>query len=70
MDDRRYGFFRWALVVIAGVVVFAVALSALLWIIGAVFGLVPVVLRLLVLFGVVGAAWWLLTGRRRTSRLR
>jgi hypothetical protein len=70
MDDkRRYGPLRWALFIVAGAVAFAIALSALFWIVGLIFHLVPTILRLAVILGVAGAVWWLVTGRRRPSRL-
>jgi hypothetical protein len=70
MDDtRRYGLFRWVLVIVASLAAFALALSALFWVIGLMFHLIPMVVRLAVILGLAAAVWWLVAGRRRPSRL-
>jgi CHASE2 domain-containing sensor protein len=69
MHELRHSAFRMVLLVAAGVAVGILAISALVWIVGALFHLVPLLVRLGLFVGLVAAVWWLVAGRRRSSRL-
>jgi hypothetical protein len=68
-DELRHGPLRMVLMIAAGVAVAILGISALFWMLGAIFHLVPIILRLAIFLGLVGGVWWLVAGRRRPSRL-
>jgi threonine/homoserine/homoserine lactone efflux protein len=65
-EERTHGLVGLALAIAAGIVMGALAVSAVFFVLGAIFHVVSWLFHAAVIVGVVALVWWLVVGRRRS----
>jgi len=70
INERTHGLVGLALAVAAGIVIGGLALSALFFVLAAIFGVVSWLFHVAVIVGVAVLVWWLVVGRRRARWAR